>query len=283
MPGNPATGERRRPAVVGRLLAWQLGGSRVCIGVWAAGARTPCPGRRSVRAGTDAQCAGCAAGDSGRALARNAIAGENDRDWNLYLAWFGSGLVKVGLTAADRGRDRLLEQGAIAYTLLATGPFTAIRRAEQSVSATGLARERIGSRAKADAWWSLPDAAGRAEHVAKAHAAITAATDWPDTLEVTGCRVHDLAAAYGLDQEPLPSTFQELTGVDDEAALAGRIRAVVGRRLLLDTFAGPLLADMRRVAGYPFAAAGEQTRPTGLQSTPRTRPRDPHENDQPLF
>ncbi|WP_196455050.1 DUF2797 domain-containing protein [Planomonospora sp. ID82291] len=262
-------------------MAWLLSSPRVCVGVWTGATRTPCPAGTPVPPGTDAQCAGCAAADRGRALARDAILGGDDRDWHLYLAWFGSGLLKVGLTAEDRGDDRLLEQGAIAWTLLAGGRYAAIRRAEQTVSAAGLARERIGARAKADAWWVLPGAGERAEHVEKAHAAVTAAVTWPAGVTPTGCNVHDAATVYGLD-EPPPAAYQELTGVDDAAVLAGRIRAAVGRRLLIDTPAGPLLADMRRIAGLPLAAAAGDARPAGLHSTSRMRPH-PHGNDQRLF
>jgi hypothetical protein len=100
---------------------------------------------------TNPQCAACAAADRGRALARDAISGDDGRTYHLYLAWSGPGLVKVGLTAADRGWDRLLEQGAITCTLLATGPYLPIRQAELRIAGTQLARERISSRAKAAA------------------------------------------------------------------------------------------------------------------------------------
>ncbi|MFF0577942.1 DUF2797 domain-containing protein [Streptosporangium saharense] len=285
LPGNPADGERGRPAGVGHRFGWQLVGPRGCIGVWTAGRRVPCPVGAAIPQGVDAQCPSCAAADRGRALARDAVLGEDGRNWLLYLAWFGRGLVKIGLTAADRGQDRLLEQGAICYSLLAAGPFTAIRRTEQGIAQAGLARERISSRAKADAWWTLPDEHERAEQVEKAHAAITAVA-WPSSLTPVGrADVRDLAVVYGLDQPP-PGTYAEVTGLDehaDQAVLAGTVHAVVGRHLLLNTSAGPVLTDMRRLAGFSLAAVDAQTRPVGLHTSPRARPRHRHEDHSPLF
>src|ERR1700678_1140170 len=90
--------------------------------------RRPCLAAARMPAGTtDAQCPACAAADRGRQIARDTALGDDDRDYLLYLAWFGPSLVKIGLPAADRGRDRLLEQGAITFTPLATGPYTPIR------------------------------------------------------------------------------------------------------------------------------------------------------------
>ncbi|MFI6290042.1 DUF2797 domain-containing protein [Nonomuraea sp. NPDC050790] len=213
-------------------------------------------------------------------MARDAVLGEEHRDWTLYLAWFGPGLVKVGLTAADRGADRLLEQGAITYTTLASGRYPLIRRAEQAASATRLARERIPARAKADAWWRLPDQAERASQTENAAQELAAATAWPDDLTLQQTPVHDLASAYGL-HHPIPARYQEMTGLDEQqAVLAGQVRAVVGRQLLLDTPCGPVLADMRRVAGHTLARCDPSGALAGLHLTPRHQPRESDDQTQ---
>jgi Protein of unknown function (DUF2797) len=147
--------EHRSQLQIGKHLGWVLVGPRRCVGIWSGTERLSCPAATPIPSGTDAQCSACASGDRGRALARDATLGDDDRTYALYLAWFGSDLIKVGLTATDRGRDRLLEQGAITATLLGTGPYTPIRRAERTIAAAGLARERISPRAKAATWWDL--------------------------------------------------------------------------------------------------------------------------------
>jgi hypothetical protein len=269
-------GEHRRVITPGFQVSWNLHAPRWCVGRWTGSTRAPCPARaRLPDNGTDAQCPACAAGDRGRQIARDAVLGDDDRDYTLYLAWFGAGLLKVGLTAADRGLDRLLEQGAIACTLLATGPYTPIRRAERLISGASLARERIGARAKAEAWWDLPPAAERAACLVTARNLITAQLPWPDRVRMLPCTVVDQAAEFGLDQGP-PSSYAEVTGLAGGAVLTGQIHLVIGRRLLLGTSCGPLLIDMRRVAGWTIATATGSA-PAGMETTTRARPRDHHD------
>jgi hypothetical protein len=52
----------------------------------------------------------------------------NSQPHTLYLAHFGSGIVKVGISLADRGRSRLLEQGARSALVLDTFPSALIAR-----------------------------------------------------------------------------------------------------------------------------------------------------------
>ena len=141
LPDNPRAvpgPEISRPAVPGSPVTWTLHAPRQCTGAWTGTSRRPCPAAAQVPAdGTDPQCPACAAADRGRQIARDAALGDDGREYLLYLAWFGPGLVKIGLTAADRGRNRLLEQGAIAYTPLAAGPYTPIRQVERLASAAG--------------------------------------------------------------------------------------------------------------------------------------------------
>jgi hypothetical protein len=233
-------------------------------------------------AGTGSQCGGCQAADKGLQMARDAALGDDGREYLLYLAWFGPGLVKVGLTAADRGRDRLLDQGAIAFTPLASGPYTPIRQAERLTAATGLAAERISGRAKVTAWWTLPPADERAALLAAAYAKILTAVPWPGRVQLQPCSVTDQARDFGLDLFT-PAAYGEVTGLSDRAVLAGQIRLVVGRHLLLETAGGMLLADMRRAAGWTFRAEGSATQPAGLSLLSRTPPREHHDQTAPLF
>ncbi|WP_433186200.1 DUF2797 domain-containing protein [Actinoallomurus sp. CA-150999] len=270
-----------RPVTVGQRIGWALTGPRRCIGVWNGTRRIACPTATPVPDnGTDAQCPACAAGDRGRALARDATLGDDHRTYVLYLAWFGTKLLKVGLTAADRGRDRLLEQGAITATLLGTGPYTAVRRAERAIAASGLAAERISGRAKADAWWALPAGEERARQVRHARTAVLTAPLPPD---IASCdpQILDQATDFGLT-EPVPDSYAELKAVIGSAVLAGTVRAVIGRRLVLQTPTGAILADMRRIAGWQLTPTTTDLS-TGLDLAPRNRPRDTDEDQPSLF
>lgn len=174
----------RRTAAPGAVVSWTVHGPRSRIGAWTGTFRRPCPAAASVPAqGVDAQCGTCATADGGRQIARDAVLGDDGRQYLLYLAWFGPGLVKIGLTAADRGRDRLLEQAAIAFIPLAAGPYTPVRQAERAISASGLAAERINSRSKVTAWPRLPPLAGRAAQLTAARDRIAEHISWPGSPE----------------------------------------------------------------------------------------------------
>jgi hypothetical protein len=203
----------------------------------------------------------------------------------LYLAWFGPGLVKIGLTAADRGRDRLLEQGAIAFTMIAVGPYRAIRQAEQAASAGGLAAERITTRSKTAAWPRLPAPRERAESLAAARDRLTDGVLWPSQVRLIPDGVTDQAQDFGLTDQ-VPDRWQEVTAIGEGAALTGQIRFVVGRHMLLDTGTGPLLCDMRRAAGRVIRLApstGPLPDLAGLALVDGPGPGGRDDGQQPLF
>jgi hypothetical protein len=281
--GPPVVREHAVPVGPGTAFGWQATPPRRCIGLWRPDRRLrlPCPHRQLIpQTGTGIQCAACATADPGRALARDQAL-DDDRQFVLYLAWFGQDLVKVGLTAVERGADRLAEQGALAYSGLARGPLIPIRRAERQVAATGLARERLTSAAKIPRWWALPPAADRRTAVEEACHRIHAQVSWPPGVQPLGCQVHDQVTMFGLDR-PLPPSYRPVTGVLPGRALDGRIIAVAGRHLLLDTDAGPVLADTRLLSGWgtPESIDGS-IRHVHLGPVVRTHPGVGH--DQPAL
>ncbi|MBO2447114.1 DUF2797 domain-containing protein [Actinomadura barringtoniae] len=229
--------------------------------------------------GTDTQCASCARADRGRQLARDAVV-DVGRTYALYLAWFGSGLLKVGLTAAERGRDRLLEQGAITYTLLATGPYTTVRRAEHVISRAELARERISGNLKIRAWWELPPRAEREEAIRTAYDRLHSRLQWPEGLALTACAPVDQVDDFALAMPP--DDFGLVTKVQAAAELVGEVTSLVGRYVLLDSLSGPMLVDMRRIAGW-LVGHSQGTEPTGLEITRWTRPGDGQDDQPALF
>ncbi len=243
-------------------MGYQLGGQRCCTGVWLAQQqrRQPCPfGHPIPPPATRAQCDPCGAVDPGKRFARNATL-DNGREYALYLAWFGPGLTKVGLTATERGADRLAEQGALAFTWLAHGRLPTIRAAEQRVSASGLAPERRQRRVKLTSWWKLPDHTQRHEQLRAAYQQIIETVPWPTGLNREACAVVDQVELFGLGA--LPNSYQEITALASDAVLSGTVRCAVGRELLVDTQDGPLLADTRLLAGWPLHPTAAA--PTGL-------------------
>lgn len=205
---------------------------------------------------------------------------KDDRDFGLYLAWFGPAVVKVGLTAAERGTDRLAEQGALTFTWLAHGRLPAIRAAEQAVSAAGLAPERRSRRTKLAAWWNLPDAGHRHQELTRTHRHILDTADWPAGLTLEPATVVDHVDLFGLNHPPAPC--REITQLVPGSVVNGTVRTAAGRDLILDTSGGPVLLDARKLAGWPVQPT---TAPlTGLTLTDCDYARSPDGIGQdPLF
>ncbi|MER7757678.1 DUF2797 domain-containing protein [Kitasatospora sp. NPDC097643] len=273
-----------RAVVPGAEVGWLLGGPRRCTGAWLAGAseRTPCPHRAAIEPGGGAvQCPACQSVDRGLALARDQIL-DDGRTYLLYLAWFGDGLLKVGLTAEQRGDSRLLEQGALAYAFTARGSLPAVRRAELTVAASGLARERFKSRVKTEHWWSHGDEPHRravlTEARAQAHRLLAG-----HALELLVDRpVADHVERFGL-AGGAPESYRELGGLTAGAVVAGTLRPAVGRHLFLDQAdgSGPLLLDTRLLTGWTLTPVSG--RPTaGLALHERIRPPEP-DTQEALF
>lgn len=102
-------GGARRESVLeyGRDLGFRAVGARMCVGARGNG----CPlGAVIGGRGTGGQCGECARLDRAHSVAADTIA-DDPRTYRVYLAWFGPGMVKVGITAEERGPARLLEQG----------------------------------------------------------------------------------------------------------------------------------------------------------------------------
>jgi hypothetical protein len=261
--------EHKRVLHRGQSVAWRWSGPRRCTGWWApATGRRPCPRRAVIDArATMSQCPLCQSRDAGLAIARDRIV-DDGREYQLYLAWFAPGMLKVGLTAVSRGNARLLEQAAIAYTIIATGSLPAIRRAELTLSRSGLATERVRARAKAESWWRLADASPedkqseladartRALHILADHA-IQALSEGP---------IVDNTLVFGL-QDAVPTAYQEITSLADAGSLAAVVRDPIGKHVFLDAGDGtPLLLDTRLLAGHSVAPAADVE--TGAEGEP---------------
>ncbi|XBQ30306.1 DUF2797 domain-containing protein (plasmid) [Streptomyces rapamycinicus] len=115
-PSGP--GERLSPLTPDRPLSFTTGPRRACVGVRRGARHTPCPAGAEVpAAAVSAQCPDCARLDRSYSVAADTRT-DDPRPYDVYLAWFGPELVKVGITAAEREGARLLEQAALSYCLL---------------------------------------------------------------------------------------------------------------------------------------------------------------------
>ncbi|PYC87635.1 DUF2797 domain-containing protein [Streptomyces tateyamensis] len=256
-------GERgyERALVAGERVGWVLAGPRRCTGVWLPGEpeRRPCPHRATIDPdGAAVQCPACQAADRGLALARDQIV-DDGRTYRLYLAWLGAGLLKVGLTAEERGNSRLLEQGALAFTFLARGSLPGIRRAELTVSGARLARERYRSQAKLAGWWGLPTAAARAAELAGLRTrALPLLAGHRIELHPQG-EILDHVELFGLGAGA-PREYLAVAGLADGAVVGGVARAPIGRHVFLDQPAGPpVLLDTRKLAGWRITSSTGST------------------------
>ncbi|WTW77472.1 DUF2797 domain-containing protein [Streptomyces sp. NBC_00009] len=192
-------GERESPLAFGDVLAFRAVGARRCLGVWRGGRRTPCPAGAVLSGrGTRAQCAECAGIDRAHSVAADTMA-DDPRPYHVYLAWFGSGMVKVGITGVGRGSARLLEQGAVAFTWLGRGPLMAARRAEELLRSALGVPDRIPYAQKRAVRAALPPAGERAAELATAHATAVALAGWPESLERLPCEVVDHAEVFGIE------------------------------------------------------------------------------------
>lgn len=244
---SPEGVDEHVPLALGDRVSWRLPGVRRCIGVWIPSTRRQvgCPHERVLpTARTAAQCDPCERTDPGKALARGQAL-DDPRPFRLYLAYFGPGLVKVGLTAVDRGRNRLTEQAALAYTWLASGPLRPIRRAELAASATKLATERLRHRTKTRGRWH--PAYDAVTELREVHRGLAEIVSGAEELTVEPFAVTDLRDAYGLTGTGRPE--REVTDIEYDACLTGVLRCLAGRDAVLDTDHGTLLVDLRLLAG----------------------------------
>ncbi|MFJ3879240.1 DUF2797 domain-containing protein [Streptomyces sp. NPDC090077] len=248
-------GERGSPLAPGQRLAFTARGERHCLGVRRAGKRTPCPAARTVpgRAG-NAQCPECARLDRSFSVAADTNAAD-PRTYRVYLAWFGPGMVKVGITAEERGPVRLLEQGAVTWAWLGRGPLMAARRTEELLRAALGVPDRIAYARKRAVRARLPVAAERAREVAELYARAAALPGWPESLERVGCEITDHAGAFGLAGLPVP--VRVVAELVPGGTVVGRLAGAAGPDL---HFADGLVVDTRLLAGWELSAAPGEAR-----------------------
>ncbi|MFJ9345062.1 DUF2797 domain-containing protein [Streptomyces sp. NPDC101237] len=252
----------------GPVLVWSGGrrsalgpGSRVAFRAAGAGVRE-CVGARghacAVRAtvsgrSTGGRCEECARLDRVHSVAADGIA-DDPRPYHVYLAWFGPGMAKVGITAVERGPARLLEQGAVCFSWLGAGPLMAARRAEELLRAALRVPDRIPYGAKRVVRAALPGSAPeRAAEIVALHARALALGQWPEALVPEPCQVVDHVRAFGLDG--VPAAVGEVVELTPGGAVSGELVAAAGPDLHLATRRGVVVLDTRLLPGWELTAA----------------------------
>ncbi|MFF8426784.1 DUF2797 domain-containing protein [Streptomyces sp. NPDC016566] len=248
----------------GPVLVWDGGrrsalpwGKRVAFGV-AEGSARRCVGARghvcpvgAVVAGrsTGARCEECARLDRAHSVAADTMA-DDPRPYRVYLAWFGPGMVKVGITAAERGPARLLEQGAVCFSWLGTGPLMAARRTEELLRAALQVPDRIPYAAKRAVRTALPETEGeRAGEVRELHARAVVLGGWPESLTRAPCQPVDHVGHFGLSR-PRPA-IGDVVELVPGGAVSGELVAAAGPDLHLAVGErGVVVLDTRLMTGW---------------------------------
>ncbi|MFD8013818.1 DUF2797 domain-containing protein [Streptomyces sp. NPDC058955] len=244
-------GGRVSPVAYGRPLAFRAVGGRLC-----AGARgNACPVGAAVPGrSTGGLCPDCARLDRAHSVAADTFA-DDPRPYRVYLAWFGTGTVKVGITGEHRGDARLREQGAVAFCWLGRGPLMAARRTEEVLRQALGVPDRVSYERKRALRVGLPDAGARAAEVEELYGRALGVGGWGDTLEALPFTAHDHGELFGLGAlPPLDGTVTELV---EGGVVTGRVLAAAGPDLhLRDPGGRHLVLDGRLLGGWGLERCG---------------------------
>ncbi|MFF1833651.1 DUF2797 domain-containing protein [Streptomyces sp. NPDC058231] len=248
--GSPA---RASALGYGKELGFRAEGERHCVG--ARGNACPTAAVVSARS-TGARCPECARLDRAHSVAADTIA-DDPRTYRVYLAWFGPGMVKAGITAEERGAARLREQGAVVFSWLGRGPLMAARRTEELLRSALGVPDRIPYARKRAVRAALPGAAERVAEVeglyGRAAALEAPGAGWPQSLERLPFDPVDHTGLFGLDG-PVEVAWA-VTGLVDGGVVGGRLVAAAGPDLHLAAPGGVVVLDTRLMTGWDLVGA----------------------------
>ncbi len=236
-------------------LAFVFGTDRRCIGFWRSGRRLACSTETVLTAaGRSSQCADCQAMERSNSIATDTRL-DDPRPFSVYLAHHGS-VIKVGITAAERGEARLLEQGALASTFISTGSLVGARRIEKLLTTTLGLPDRVSTSRKRRAR-DQPGSTAEREARLVSIAEQVAGLPWPDGQSRSEIQVRDHVAVYGLPAGGVRPDVELRTPVP-AGVITGQIACTIGSDLYLRTSAGLALLDTHVLAGWTLgrAAAG---------------------------
>ncbi|MEU4396877.1 DUF2797 domain-containing protein [Kribbella sp. NPDC023855] len=177
---------------------------------------------------------------------------DDPRQFSVYLAHHGS-VVKVGITAAERGDARLLEQGALASTFISTGSLLGARRVENLLMTTLGLPDRVSTTRKRRAR-DQPGSASEREARLISVAEQVSELPWPEGQIRGEIEVRDHTATYGLPADGLRPAAALQTPTPD-GVITGRIACTIGTDLYVETSAGLVLLDTHVLAGWSLGRA----------------------------
>jgi hypothetical protein len=239
----------RTPLRLGDEIAFGAGHDRQCLGIWRNGKRLGCPTRTPLAAAAHGPlCSECQTMDRSNSIAADTRL-DDPREFAVYLAHHGS-RVKIGITAADRGSARLLEQGALSSAFLSSGTLAAARRVERLFTSAFGVTDRVTSPTKRTARLSPPSAAERATEL-RDLAKNVSTLDWPEGQALRELEVVDHTPTYGLPADGIRPAHA-LAPLTPYGVISGRITCQIARDLYLDTPHGLVLADTQLLSGWPL-------------------------------
>ncbi|MGV9885125.1 DUF2797 domain-containing protein [Streptomyces sp. NPDC003006] len=252
-------GGRSSALAYGRAIGFRVVGERRCVGARG----NPCPLRAVVPArATQARCSECARLDRVFSVAADGVP-DDPRTYRVYLAWFGAGLVKVGITAEARGGARLLEQGAVAFCWLGRGPLMAARRTEELLRAALGVPDRVPYARKRAVRGDLPGWDERVGELEGLYRRAVVLEGWAETLERVEFSAVDHSGAFGLGAAD-GAAQGVVREVVEGGVIAGRLVAAAGPDLHLEVAGAGgegdgdgrvLVVDTRVLVGWQLVGA----------------------------
>lgn len=228
--------------------------NRHCVG-WhdlPTGKSFPCPDSQDIE-GKYEQCAACQTRTGFNPAFYNANSvspqqeARNQEPHILYLAHFGTGTVKVGISHAKRGNGRLLEQGARSAIILETFPTAHIaRQYEAKIAALPSIAETIQLRKKIQSLSATyADAAAKQE------------------LATTREMIEKTLGLRFANQEPLhltntffPDDTPDLTAAHDatnDLKISGKCTGMLGSLLFCHYQDTPIFLPLKKFVGHKIA------------------------------
>lgn len=171
----------------------------------------------------------------------------------LYLARFGKGVIKVGISYAKRGISRLLEQGARDAIILDTFPSAHIaRQYEAKIAAMPGIVETLQLRKK------LSLLEGHYDHTEGAAELLKTKETIEDTLKVafTANEVMNLDPLFFPDGTP---NLAESFCTSEQHALSGRVIGSLGTLLFCSHQETPVFLPLKKYVGYHIELSHGET------------------------